>query len=181
MAEENVNFSLATTVSEGGNKRQDSPPPPRLDSLHPLAVQRDSLSFDPSPPLTEEDEYCVSAPNNQAELMWWHYRLGHAPFAHLKSLAANGEIPSRIARVRPPRCAGCLYGAMTKVPWRSKGQRNSTQPVFVTTKPGECVSVDHMRQLSRVSMANRRGHSPRRATAMPLFLWTIILTSSLSI
>ncbi len=33
---------------------------------------------------------------------------------------------------------------MTKVSWRSKGQRDSTQPVFAATKPGECVSVDHM-------------------------------------
>jgi hypothetical protein len=33
---------------------------------------------------------------------------------------------------------------MTKVPWRSKGQRNSTHPVFAATKPGECVSVNHM-------------------------------------
>ena len=76
--------------------------------------------------------------------MRWHYRLGHKPFARLKSLAENGEIPKRLARIRPPRCAGCLYGAMTKVPWRSKGQRDSTHPVFAATKPGECVSVDHM-------------------------------------
>ena len=33
---------------------------------------------------------------------------------------------------------------MTKVPWRSKGQRNVTHPVFATTKPGGCISVDHM-------------------------------------
>ncbi len=33
---------------------------------------------------------------------------------------------------------------MTKVPWRSKGQHNVTHPVFAASKPGECVSVDHM-------------------------------------
>ena len=85
VAEENINFRSATTVSEGGNKRQDSPPLSRLDSLHPLPVHLNSLSFDPSPPLTKEDEYCVSAPNNQAELMRWYYHLSHAPFTHLKS------------------------------------------------------------------------------------------------
>jgi hypothetical protein len=154
VAEENVNFRLAMTVSEGGNKHQDSPPPLRLDSSHPLATQRDSLSFDSSPPLTKEDKYCVSASNEQAELMRWHYRLGHEPFTRLKSLAANGEIPLRLARVCPLR--HCLYGAMTKDPWRSKGQRDSTHPV-------------------------QRGHSPRCATATSLFLWTIILASSLSI
>ncbi len=76
--------------------------------------------------------------------MQWHYRLGHALFAHLKSLAANGEIPLQLARVCPPRCAGCFYGAMTKVPWRIKGQRDSTHPVFAATKPGECVFIDNM-------------------------------------
>jgi hypothetical protein len=39
----------------------------------------------------------------------------------------------------PPACAGCLFGAMTKVPW--KGQKTSFK-VFVATKAGQCVSVD---------------------------------------
>jgi hypothetical protein len=36
---------------------------------------------------------------------------------------------------------GCLFGAMTKVPW--KGQETSLE-VFVATKAGQCVSVDEM-------------------------------------
>jgi hypothetical protein len=32
---------------------------------------------------------------------------------------------------------------MTKVPWRGK-ERKSKHTVFVATKPGECVSVDHI-------------------------------------
>ena len=133
-------------LSEGdeANKRSRSPLATVQDGSPLSAVVRNDLRYDPSPPLTEEDEYCVAAPDNQAELMRWHYRLGHEPFARLKSLAENGEIPKRLACIRPPRCAGCLYGAMTKVPWRSKGQRDSTHPVFAATKPGECVSVDHM-------------------------------------
>ena len=54
VAEENINFRSVTTVSEGGNKRQDSPSLPRLDSSHPFTIQRDSLSFNPSPPLTRK-------------------------------------------------------------------------------------------------------------------------------
>ncbi len=48
-----------------------------------------------------------------------------------------------MVNVRAPRCAGCLFGAMTKVPWRGK-ERKSEHTVFVATKPGEYVSVDHL-------------------------------------
>jgi hypothetical protein len=30
---------------------------------------------------------------------------------------------------------------MTKVPWQSKGEET---PIFTATKPGQCISVDHM-------------------------------------
>ena len=143
VAEENVNWGSATSSPEGDKHKHSPSTAPPMHTPGPVHC-RNTLSYDPSPPLTEDDKYCVSAPNDQAELMRWHYRLGHESFARLKYLAINGEIPSRLARVRPPRCAGCLYGAMTKVPWRTKGQCDATHPVFRATKPGECVSVDHM-------------------------------------
>ncbi len=40
-----------------------------------------------------------------------------------------------------PACAGCLFGAMTKVPW--KGQEISFK-VYVAMKAGQCVTVDQM-------------------------------------
>jgi hypothetical protein len=58
-------------------------------------------------------------------------------------LAKNGEIPCHLAKVPAPKCTGCLFGAMTKLPWRSK-ELTSSHKVFVATKPGECVSIDHM-------------------------------------
>jgi hypothetical protein len=145
VTEENFDFSsMPHSEGDKANKRSRSP----LETVQggsPLSVVvRNDLRYDSLPLLTEEDEYCVAAPDDQAELMRWHYRLGHKPFARLESLAENGEIPKRLAHICPPRCAGCLYGAMTKVPWRRKGRRNSTHPVFAATKPGECVSVDHM-------------------------------------
>jgi hypothetical protein len=75
--------------------------------------------------------------------MRWHYHLGHASFAKLRQLAQNGEIPKKLAAIRHLRCAGCLFGAMTKVPWQGKEQK-SQHSVFIATKPGECVSVDHL-------------------------------------
>ncbi len=75
--------------------------------------------------------------------MRWHYHLGHASFAKLRQLALRGEIPKKLVAVRPPRCAGCLFGAMTKVPWQGKEQK-SQHSVFTATKPEECASVDHL-------------------------------------
>ncbi len=67
--------------------------------------------------------------------------MGHLSFLKLKLLAALGEIPKCLANIQPPVCTGCAFGAMTKVPWQSKGEET---PVFTATKPGQCVSVDHM-------------------------------------
>jgi hypothetical protein len=75
--------------------------------------------------------------------MRWHYRLGHLPFSRLKQLAINGKIPKKLAKVAPPKCAGCLFGTMTKRPWRSK-ETKASHEVFVTTKPGECVVIIQM-------------------------------------
>ncbi len=76
------------------------------------------LTFDVNPKLKEDEHVYLAAVNDQAKLMCWHYRLGHLAFSKLKQLALNGEIPQRLTKVKPPACAGCLFGAMTKVPWK---------------------------------------------------------------
>ncbi len=67
-----------------------------------------ALTFNPSPRLEEEEEIRLVAADNAAELMQWHYHLGHLLFAKLKMLAKNGKIPRCLAKVSPPKCAGCL-------------------------------------------------------------------------
>ena len=119
VAEENVNFGgrEKESVSHDDDmiKTSNVTPPPEGDSNEQVRMQ--ALTFDPSPPLEEEEETHLAATDDQAELMQWHYCLGHLPFAKLKLLAKNGEIPRRLTKVPPPKCAGCLFGAMTKVPW----------------------------------------------------------------
>jgi hypothetical protein len=105
--------------------------------------RRSPTPYNLSPPLEEDEEFQLAAANNQAELMRWHYRLGHLPFAKLKMLAKNGEIPRHLAKVPAPKCAGCLFGAMTKLPWHGK-ESKSSHKVFIGTNPGECVSINHM-------------------------------------
>ena len=83
VVEENINLRLVWT-SEGDTMSKNSPSSPTpLDGSHPASIHCDSLRFDPLPPLTKDGEYCVSAPDDQAELIRWHYRLGHESFAHL--------------------------------------------------------------------------------------------------
>ena len=153
IAEENITYESPEpiSVSEGeidsgdetvihSNRSIDLPPSQASPSAN--AQRIGTLTFDPSPPLEEDEHIDYTATDDQAELMRWHYRLGHLTFAKLKQLAINGEIPKRLVKVKNPKCAGCIYGAMTRVPWKSKGQQ--IQHVFVATKPGQCVSVDQM-------------------------------------
>jgi hypothetical protein len=144
VAEENINY-LPPLASEGEREKDQATCTQATEGdLPPSSVlRRSALTFDPSPPLEETKEYSLSAPDNEAELMRWHYRLGHASFAKLRQLALNGKIPKKLAAIHPLKCAGCLFGAMTKVPWQGKEQR-SQHSVFTATKLGECVSVDHL-------------------------------------
>jgi hypothetical protein len=72
-----------------------------------------------------------------------HYCLGHLSFQKLKQLAFNGEIPKKWSKLKPPKCADCLFGMMTKLPWCSN-ELASSHNIFVAAKPGEIVSVDQM-------------------------------------
>jgi hypothetical protein len=103
--------------------------------------RRGPHTFDPSPPLDDNDQVDLIAADEQSELMRWHHCLGHLSFAKIKALALAGKIPKKLAKVKPPVCAGCLYAAMTKVNWKGKEAAHGHQ-VFVATKPGQCVSVD---------------------------------------
>ncbi len=67
--------------------------------------------------------------------------MGHLSFQKLKQLALNGELPKKLSKFKPPKCAGCLFGAMTKLPWRGK-ESASSHKIFIAAKPGEIVSVN---------------------------------------
>jgi hypothetical protein len=102
--------------------------------------------------------------------MGWHYCLGHLLFPKLELLAKNGEIPRRLAKVPAPKCTGCLFGAMTKLPWRGKESKSSHE-VFVATKPGECMSVNHMVSTQTGFFAQLKGKlTSKRYRAASIFV-----------
>jgi hypothetical protein len=92
----------------------------------------------------------------QAELLAWHYRLGHTSFAKIKEMAARGDLPRNIAACKTPKCASCLYGKATRRAWRSKSPANKmTTPQ--ATAPGKVVAVDQMISATPGLIAQMRG------------------------
>jgi hypothetical protein len=142
---ENVLFG--DNINEDDKTVQTKNPPLAHEVTQPATPDRTicigSLTFDPTPQASDDEDTWMAAADNQAELMQWHYCLGHLSFEKLKQLALNGEIPKKFAKIAPPKCAGCLFGAMTKLPWHGK-ESKSSHKVFVATKPGETVSVNQM-------------------------------------
>ncbi len=126
------------------------------------------LTFDVNPELEDNKHVYLATVDAQAELMRWYYHLGHLSFAKLKQLALNGEIPRRLSKVKPSTCTGCLFGAMTKVPWR--GQETSSE-VFVATKAGKCVSVDQLVSTQVGFIAQLKGTLTKKCyTAATIFV-----------
>jgi hypothetical protein len=164
VAEENLNYEKQ--VDEGVDSNDDTvktsnlPAPPNEEPPS-QAVPRGPLTFDPSPPAEEGEDVHLAAADDQAELMRWHYRLGHLTFAKLKQLALNEEIPKKLATVTPPKCTGCLFDAMTKIPWRGK-ETKASHEVFIATKPGECISVNQMASTEVGFFAQMKGKLTKR-------------------
>jgi hypothetical protein len=107
ITEENLNFDKEVSVDEGvksDNKtvKTSNLPAPHEEEIPSEVICRGPLTFNPSPPPEEGEDVHLAAANNQAELMRWHYRLGHLTFAKLKQLALNGEIPKKLAKSRHP-------------------------------------------------------------------------------
>jgi len=123
----------------------------------------------PQPTVIEDDEAQVSATTDLAELIRWHYRLGHLSYNKIKLLALLGIIPRRLARIKPPKCAGCIFGAMTKRPWRTKGKNKGK--VRVAKAAGDVVSVDQLQSTTPGFLAQMKGSlTKRRYTAATIFV-----------
>ena len=94
--------------------------------------------------------------DEEAELLRWHLRLGHTSFDKLRVMAGNGDIPKRLADCKVPKCAGCLYGKMTRRPWRTKQAPSKVAPTPINA-PGDCVSVDQLESTSPGFIGQMKG------------------------
>ncbi len=152
----NLTVQASNLLSEKGDKEEKQ------------TTRMGPLTFNVNPKLKEDEHIYLAAVDNQAKLMRWHYCLGHLAFSKLKQLALNGEMPRLLAKVKPSACTGCLFGAMTKVPW--KGRETSSE-VFVAMKAGQCVIVDQMILTQVGFIAQLKGSlTKKRYTAATVFV-----------
>jgi hypothetical protein len=128
------------------------------------------LTFDLNPQLEVDKHVFLSTADDQAELMQWHYHLGHLACSKLKQLALNSEIPQRLAKVKPSAYAGCLFDAMTRVPWKGQ-ETSSNHQVFVATKVGQCVSIDQLISMQEGFITQLKGSlTKKQYTAARVFV-----------
>jgi hypothetical protein len=78
---DNLTVQASNLLSEKGDKEEKQ------------TTRMGPLTFDVNPELEEDEHIYLAAVDNQAELMCWHYCLGHLAFSKLKQLVLNGEIP----------------------------------------------------------------------------------------
>jgi hypothetical protein len=101
------------------------PDPPDETAAPDESICRGPLTFGPSPPIATDEDVPLAAADDQAKLMQWHFCLGHLSFKKMKQLALDGKIPKKLSKLKPPRCAGYLFGALTKLPWHGKESASS--------------------------------------------------------
>lgn len=142
------------------------------ENLFDLTDDHSKREFELRPPtnVIEDEDEVLAADNVQAELLRWHHRLGHLSFNKIRLLSSLGILPRRLTTVRPPKCPGCIYGAMTKRPWRTKAQSNKGT-IYVATKPGNCVSVDQLESNTPGFIAQLKGSlTKQRYRAATIFV-----------
>ena len=81
-----------------------------------------------------------------------------------------GWLPKKLLKVRPPMCACCKVGSMTRRPWQIKGKKNRGHLRKVKA-PGDCVSVDQLESHTPGCIGLVRGFvTKRRYTCATIFI-----------
>ncbi len=148
-----------------GNISANSPFP-----LHPLSkhtwgkcskfkssnpVHQGPLTFDLLPNKDELDHHWTSA-DTQAKLLRWHHCLGHISFKTLDVLSELGDIPKSLAKIPRHKCAGCMFGAMTKKSCRTIGATNVTLFEKQTDLENVSLSLNHLAGKSNTSYLKKK-------------------------
>ena len=74
----------------------------------------------------------------------WQDHKGHLLFKQLLELAKDGRIPKHLANCQVPKCPACLFGKITKKPWRTKGKDHRRIRKEDENTPGANTSVNQM-------------------------------------
>jgi GAG-pre-integrase domain len=90
-----------------------------------------------------------------------HYKFGHVSMQRIRRMAERGILPKKLLQCQTPLCQACIYGKMTRRPWRMKPSLHKTKPVQVT-KPGVVVSVDQLESPVPGFVAQMKGKLTRQ-------------------
>ena len=144
-----------------------------LENLHVIPQDDENFQEEPAPTMsfpegeTPPDEVqrvpedtALHNKDPQAELLHWHYRLGHVSFSYLRAMANHGLLPSSILKAETPKCAGCMYGKSTRKPWCTRAPVNSLR-VPAVEHPGDCISIDQLESTTPGFVAQMKGHLTR--------------------
>eukprot|EP00957_Ditylum_brightwellii_P136829 10434177-Ditylum_brightwellii.AAC.1 len=118
----------------------------------------------------DKDDNSAIAASDYGRLLRWHYYLGHISFLKLKKLALSNFIPKRLAKVHNPKCTYCIYGAMTKQPWRTRSTLNKGH-LKAAKATGYCILVDQLQSSTPGFVAQFKGRLTReRYTVATIFV-----------
>jgi GAG-pre-integrase domain len=118
--------------------------------------------------IVEDDQVQYATP--QAELLAWHYRLGHLSFYRIQKLAERGDLPAYLKDAKAPRCASCMFGKATRTPWRTRAPVNA-MTVPPATAPGAVVGVDQLISATPGLVGQMRGIlTKKRYTVSTVFV-----------
>ena len=91
--------------------------------------------------ITDEEDRITETPT--AELLRYHYDMGHISFAKLQQMAKQRVLPHHLSKCAIPVCSACQYAKATRRPWRAKIASRSNH-LIPPSKPGEVISVDQL-------------------------------------
>jgi hypothetical protein len=89
--------------------------------------------------------------SSEDELMQWHVRFGHMPMSRIQSLAKEGVLPRRLSSCKIPVCPGCMYGKLTRQPWRVRGE--TSHIAEKAQLAGDCISQSTLFDGTRIDSA----------------------------
>jgi hypothetical protein len=147
--EELIQSTNKTDPTESTNTMPPISPPDEdnfdEEQVHVINFELKELSMEDDDEAVQQDQTHSKDPT--AQLLHWHYRLGHLPFKTIQAMAHQGQIPCNLSNCKVPQCAACLYGKATKQPWQTRAAPNKVTP-SVISGPGDCVSVDQLISLT---------------------------------
>jgi hypothetical protein len=105
-----------TDSAENANTMPLFSPPDEYDfdeeQVYVIDFELEELSMEDDDEAVQQDQTHSKDPT--AQLLHWHYQLGHLPFKTIQAMEHQGQIPRNLANCKVPQCAACLYGKATK-------------------------------------------------------------------